>query len=93
VGQGARIGENPGGTQRKRESGQMAGSLAAGPRRGGGLLPDRHPVGDFFLCDVLDAIPKDDMATMEHPVFSLATRPDLRVLDYAALGPGVGHDP
>jgi plasmid replication initiation protein len=37
----------------------------------------------FFLCDVTAAIPKDDMATMEHPVFSLATRPDLRVLRYA----------
>ena len=50
-----------------------------------GLLPERHQ-GDFFLCDVLDAIPKDDMATMEHPVFSLSTRPDLRVLDYAHNG-------
>ncbi|WP_179381632.1 replication initiator protein A [Jannaschia marina] len=38
--------------------------------------------GDFFLCDILGAIPKDDLATMEHPVFSLSTRPDLRVLRY-----------
>lgn len=45
-------------------------------------LPDRHPGADFFLCDILDALPKDDMATMEHPVFSLATRPDLRILRY-----------
>jgi len=52
----------------------------------GGLLPDRHPTGDFFVCDILDALPKDDMATMEHPVFSLATRPDLRVLAYAHNG-------
>jgi plasmid replication initiation protein len=37
---------------------------------------------DFFLCDILDAIPKDDVATMEHPVFSLATRPDRRILHY-----------
>ena len=37
---------------------------------------------DFFLCDIFDAIPKDDVATMEHPVFSLATRPDLRLLRY-----------
>ncbi len=50
-----------------------------------GLLPARH-AGDFFLCDVLEAIPKDDMATMEHPVFSLSTRPDLRVLEYAHNG-------
>ena len=57
-------------------------SVAARP----GLLPERHRIADFFLCDILDAMPKDDMATMEHPVFSLATRPDLRVLDYAHNG-------
>ena len=48
----------------------------------GGLLPDRHRQGDFFLCDVLDAIPKDDIASMEHPLFSLSTRPDRRILRY-----------
>ena len=37
---------------------------------------------DFFVCDIFDALPKDDMATMEHPVFSLSTRPDLRILRY-----------
>jgi hypothetical protein len=47
------------------------------------LLPDRHPTADFFLCDIFGALPKDDMATMEHPIFSLATRPDRRVLRYA----------
>jgi plasmid replication initiation protein len=50
------------------------------------LLPARHPTPDFFVCDILGALPKDDMATMEHPVFSLATRPDLRVLSYAHNG-------
>jgi plasmid replication initiation protein len=49
---------------------------------GGGLLPDRHPTGDFFVCDIFDASPKDDMASMEHPIFSLSTRPDTRVLRY-----------
>jgi len=46
------------------------------------LLPDRHPQRDFFLCDLFDVPPKDDLGTMEHPVFSLATRPDLRILTY-----------
>ena len=46
------------------------------------LLPERHPNYDLFVCDVLDAVPKDDMGSMEHPVFSLATRPDTRVLNY-----------
>ena len=51
-----------------------------------GLLPERHPQMDFFLCDILDALPKDDMATMEHPMFSLATRPDRRILSYEHRG-------
>lgn len=46
------------------------------------LLPERHPNHDLFVCDVLDAIPKDDLASMEHPVFSLATKPDKRILRY-----------
>lgn len=40
------------------------------------LLPDRYPTRDFFICDVLDAVPKDDMASMEHPIFSLSTKLD-----------------
>jgi plasmid replication initiation protein len=46
------------------------------------LLPQRHPNHDLFICDVLDAIPKDDMASMEHPIFSLSTKPDTRILRY-----------
>jgi len=46
------------------------------------LLPVRHPNQDLFVCDVLDAIPKDDMASMEHPVFSLSTKPDTRLRRY-----------
>lgn len=38
--------------------------------------------GDFFICDFPWAPPKDDMATMEHPLFTLATRPDRRILRY-----------
>src|SRR5215467_10743181 len=46
------------------------------------LLPDRHPIQDFFICDVTDAIPKDDMGSMEHPIFSLSTKPDLSIREY-----------
>lgn len=42
--------------------------------------------GDLFICDFFDAIPKDDLATMEHPIFSLSTRPDRRILDYRHNG-------
>lgn len=46
------------------------------------LLPIRHPNNDFFVCDISDAMPKDDMGSMEHPMFTLSTKPDLRVLKY-----------
>src|SRR5271163_5077142 len=46
------------------------------------LLPDRHPTGDLFVCDIFDAAPKGDMASMEHPIFSLSTKPDLRIRRY-----------
>jgi plasmid replication initiation protein len=34
------------------------------------LAPDRHPNLDFFLADLV-VTPKDDIASMEHPVFAL----------------------
>lgn len=46
------------------------------------LLPVRHPQKDFFILDIADAVPKDDTASMEHPLFSLATKPDMRHLSY-----------
>lgn len=46
------------------------------------LLPDRHPQRDLFVCDIVDAVPKADMASMEHPVFSLSTKPDMRTRRY-----------
>ena len=42
--------------------------------------------GSFFLCDIFDAIPKNDLASMEHPLFSLGTRPDRRILNYQHNG-------
>jgi plasmid replication initiation protein len=59
----------------------------------GTLLPDRHPGGDFFVCDIFDASPKADMGSMEHPIFSLSTRPDLRILSYAHNGISVQITP
>lgn len=46
------------------------------------LLPNRHPTPDFFVCDVFNAAPKADMASMEHPIFSLSTKPDKSVRRY-----------
>ena len=39
-------------------------------------------MGDFFVCDFHGVSPKHDLASMEHPLFSLATRPDRRILSY-----------
>ncbi|MFA5957046.1 replication initiator protein A [Hyphomicrobium sp.] len=46
------------------------------------LLPDRHPVGDFFVLDSLFdvssksdvSILRSDIASMEHPIFKLSSR-------------------
>ncbi len=46
------------------------------------LLPDRYPTPDFFVCDLFDAAPKGDIASMEHPIFSLSTKADHRVRRY-----------
>ncbi len=46
------------------------------------LLPTRHAQQDLFVCDVADAVLKDDMASMEHPFFSLSKKPDTRVRKY-----------
>lgn len=50
------------------------------------LLPDRHPQRDLFVCDIVDAVPKGDMSSMEHPVFSLSTKPDTRPRRYERGG-------
>ena len=51
------------------------------------LLPERHPNKDFFIADVFDALPvKSDRHTMEHPFFTLSTRPDIRIVRYENNG-------
>jgi plasmid replication initiation protein len=49
-----------------------------GPERRG-LLPIRHSDRDFFLCGLFDYALKDDHASMEAPMFTLSTKPDLNV--------------
>jgi hypothetical protein len=43
------------------------------------LLPVRHVDRDFFLCDMFDYALKDDGVSMEAPIFTLSTKPDLGV--------------
>jgi plasmid replication initiation protein len=59
-----------------------AGQGANKPR----LLPDRHPVRDFFIADLLDWALKDDRASMEHPFFSLSKTPDKTTQRYERNG-------
>ncbi len=41
---------------------------------------------EFFLCDFFEPSLKDDLASMEHPMFSLATRPDRTIRRYEHNG-------
>ncbi|MEO0491057.1 MAG: replication initiator protein A [Cyanobacteria bacterium J06659_2] len=50
------------------------------------LLPDRNRQLNFFICDILDANPKDDLGSMEHPMFALSTKPDTRIRTYEHNG-------
>lgn len=50
------------------------------------LLPQRHPNRDFFIADILDASPRDDLASMESPIFSLSKNPDKNIKTYEHNG-------
>jgi plasmid replication initiation protein len=56
------------------------------------LSPELHKQPDFFICDVFDTY-KDDVASMEHPVFSLSTKPDHRMLIYEYNGNSIKIKP
>jgi plasmid replication initiation protein len=56
------------------------------------LSPYRHRQLDFFVADILDAAPKDDMASMEHPLFALKAG-DKRVRIYERNGSTVTVKP
>lgn len=55
----------------------------ARPKKRTALLPQRHVEPDLFVCDVLDATPKSDRASMEHPLFSLSVKKDMAPFQYA----------
>jgi len=71
----------------------------------GGLVKVRHPNRDFFLADLFDYALKDDGASMEAPIFTLSTKPDLSIWQWtskdgnksvkvvpSALGRATQHD-
>jgi plasmid replication initiation protein len=67
--------------------------MCAASSDAGGLLPDRPATAELFVCDLFGAALKDDLGTMEHPIFSLSTRPDRRVLSYDHNGTHVQVTP
>lgn len=46
------------------------------------LLPAHHANRDFFIADIFDYALKSDQASMEAPIFSLSTKPDLSTFEW-----------
>jgi Replication initiator protein A len=60
---------------------KIAGTTGENTKERSPLLPIRHQP-DFFVCDVFDAALKGDRASMEHPIFSLSKKPDMKTRRY-----------
>ncbi len=69
---------------------KIAGEAKSQDRGGQGdrprLLPERHPVRDFFIAEILDWALKGDRHSMEHPMFSLSKTPDRHIRHYEHNG-------
>lgn len=50
------------------------------------LFPERRQQLDFFLCNLLNACPKDDLGSMEHPMFALSAKRDNKIRHYEHNG-------
>lgn len=70
--------------QAKDTEGEIEGGLKT--RRS--LLPVHHPNRDFFLCDLFDYSLKDDGVSMEAPIFTLSTKPDLSIWNWVSKDGG-----
>ncbi|WP_120505304.1 replication initiator protein A [Sulfitobacter mediterraneus] len=57
------------------------------------LKPVRHSQGDLFVCDITDVILKDDLASMEHPFYSLSKKPDREPRRYEHNGQWIEFRP
>ena len=68
--------------QRQAVGGSLWFPLPASSER---LAPRRHLQRDFFLADIADASPKDDLLSMEHPFFALRAG-DRRIRTYERNG-------
>ena len=79
--------KNPNNTQRQPENAKQGTAVIQSH-----LSPNRHPNADFFVIDVFDASLKDDLASMEHPIFALKAG-DTRIRRYEHNGNSVTVKP
>lgn len=58
--------------------------IDASDRRNAGLTPQQYVQRDFFLCDFVDVSFRDDMGTMDAPMFSLSKKKDLEKWEWTS---------
>jgi len=58
-----------------------------------GLKKLKHPQGDLFVIDALDVAIKDDLASMEHPFYSLSKNPVKDIEPYSHNGMSIEFRP
>jgi hypothetical protein len=70
--------------QQKQQRGEDAQLVPSTVSDKAGLIRVRHPNRDFFLADLFDYALKDDGASMEAPIFTLSTKPDLSIWQWTS---------
>ena len=70
--------------QQKQQRGEDAQLVPSTASDKAGLIRVRHPNRDFFLADLFDYALKDDGASMEAPIFTLSTKPDLSIWQWTS---------
>ena len=68
----------------RQQAAETAPPESSGVNDKAGLIRVRHPNRDFFLADMFDYALKDDGATMEAPIFTLSTKPDLSIWQWTS---------
>lgn len=68
----------------RQKQGEAAQPATSEANAKAGLIRVRHPNRDFFLADLFDYALKDDGASMEAPIFTLSTKPDLSIWQWTS---------
>lgn len=68
----------------RQKQGEAAQPATSAANDKAGLIRVRHPNRDFFLADLFDYALKDDGASMEAPIFTLSTKPDLSIWQWTS---------